>query len=123
MTEGRPIRGDGMDNLQDYVEERLTYGTDSDEFAAANWTLEQELADLQTLQQERGQAHARPDIEALIQEAQLRVDRMSMRPDRDDMQATSGSVVDIDKLPPEAEARSRVARRLGANDGPNNSAR
>jgi len=123
MTEGRPIRGDGMDNLQDYVEERLTSGTDSDEFAEANRTLQQELADLQTLQQERGQATARPDIDALIQEAQLRVDRMSMRPDQANLEATSGSVVDIDKLPPDAEARSNVARRLGGNDGSNNSAR
>lgn len=123
MTEGRPIRGDGMDNLQDYVEERLTYGTDSDEFAEANRTLQQELADLQTLQQERGQQNARPNIDALIQEAQLRVDRMSMQPDRGNLEATSGSVVDIDKLPPDAEARSNVARKLGGNDGPNNSAR
>lgn len=108
MTEGRRLHGDGVENLQDYVEERLTYGTDSDEFADANRTLEQELADLQALQQERGRSDARPNIDALMKEAQLRVDRMSTRPDANDLEATSGSQVDFDKLPPDAEARSRV---------------
>ncbi len=123
MAEGRRLHGDGMENLQDYVEERLTYGTDSDEFAEANRTLEQELADLQALQQERGQSSPRPDIEALIQEAQLRVDRMSTRPDADNLDATSGSQVDVEKLPPDAEARARITRTLGGHDGSNNSAR
>lgn len=123
MTEGRPIKGDGLDNLQDYVAERLEYGTDSNEFAAANRTLEQELADLQTLQQERGQAQARPDIEALINEAQLRVDHMSVRPDASQVESGTASTVDFDKLPPEAEARSAVTRNLGGHDATGNNIR
>jgi|GEM_PF-5665632 len=109
MAEGRPIHGDGIDNLQDYVEERLTYGTDSDEFAAANRTLEQAQADLATLQQEHGRSDARPDVDALINEAQLEVDRMQ----QPSQQVLGGAVQsDSDRLPPEAEARSAVTKRM-----------
>lgn len=116
MAEGRPLRGDGIENMQDYVEERLTYGTDSDEFAEANRTLEQQLADLQTLQQERGQSHARPNIDALIDEAQLSVDRMQQR-SAGQLEAGSGTQANPDVLPPEAEARQNVVGRMTDQQG------
>lgn len=116
MTEGRPLRGDGIENLQDYVEERLTYGTDSDEFADANRTLQQQLADLQTLQQERGQTHARPNIDALIDEAQLRVDRMQQR-SAGQIETGGGMMSDPDQLPPEGEARQNVVGRISGQQG------
>jgi len=117
MAEGRRIHGDGVDNLQDYIEERLEEGTSTERLAEGSRTLQQELADLQALQQERGQPHARTNIEALIQEAQLRVDRMSLRPDVSQLEATAGSMVDFDKLPPANEARSQVVRELGSESG------
>lgn len=116
MTEGRPLRGDGIENLQDYVEERLTYASDSNEFADANRTLEQELADLQTLQQERGQTQARPNIDALIDEAQLRVDRMQQR-SAGQLETGSGIQADPDQLPPEGEARQNVVGRITGQHG------
>lgn len=116
MTEGRPLRGDGIENLQDYVEERMTYASDSDEYAEANRTLEQELADLQTLNQERGQPQARPNIDALIDEAQLRVDRMRQR-SVGQLETGSGTQVDPDQLPPDAAARQSVVDRLSDQTG------
>jgi len=114
MTEGRPIRGEGMDNLGDYVNERLTHASDSDEFAAANRTLEQELADLEALRTERGRTDARTDIDALIKEAELRVQRMEFR-QGSQLEVGSGSQVDFDKLPPDAEARRSVTRQIDGN--------
>jgi len=117
MTERGPIRGDGVDNLQNYVENRLVEGTSAEALAEGNRSLQQEMADLQALQQERGQPNARPDIDALIQEAQLRVDRMSVRPDPSKLESGSGSAVDFDKLPPSDEARRRVVHDLGSETG------
>lgn len=114
MTEGRPMRGDGLDNLGDYVNERLTHASDSDEYAAANRTLEQELADLEALRSERGRADARTDIDALIKEAELRVERMEFRQGAQ-LEVGSNSQVDTDQLPPDAEARQNVTRRMDGN--------
>jgi hypothetical protein len=114
MSEGRRLHGEGMDNLEDYVNERLTYASDSDEYAEANRTLEQELADLQALNAERGQPQARPNIDALIDEAQLRVDRMQLRQGAE-RAVGSGSQVDFDQLPPQDEARQNVINRLDEN--------
>lgn len=115
MTEGRPLHGDGMENLQDYVQERLTYASDSDEYAEANQRLQQQLADLEALQQERGRPEARPDIDALINEAQLNVDRL--RGNAAGIETGSGSQVDFDKLPPDAAARDSLTDRLNNNTG------
>lgn len=114
MAEGRPLRGDGIENLQDYVEERMTYASDSDEYAAAERTLEQELADLQALNQERGKPDARPNIDALIDEAQLRVGRMD---GAGTFEASSGVQADPDLLPPESEARQNEVARLNNQNG------
>lgn len=114
MAEGRPLRGDGIENLQDYVEERMTYASDSDEFAEAERTLEQELADLQALNQERGKPDARPDIDALIDEAQLRVGRMG---GAGTFEASSNVQADPDQLPPESEARQNEVARLNNQNG------
>ena len=109
MTERRPIQGEGMENLENYVESTLTNASDSDELAADNRTLEQHLADLQALHLERSQPTARPDIDALIEQAQLQVDRMSTRPSAGALESDTSSGADYTKLPPDAEARSRVA--------------
>ncbi|HEX6289929.1 MAG TPA: hypothetical protein VFZ66_12105 [Herpetosiphonaceae bacterium] len=114
MTEGRRLRGDGDENLQDYVEERLTYASDTDDLAAANRTLEQELADLKALQQERGRADARTNIDALIKEAELRVQRMEFR-QGSELERGSGSQVDFDQLPPDAAARKSITNRMDEN--------
>jgi hypothetical protein len=116
MAEGRRLHGDGAENLQDYVEERATYGTDSDEFAEANERLQQELADLQSAGQEQAQPQAQPNTEALIDEAQLPADQMDLR-QGSDREAGAGSQVDFDKLPPDAEARSRVTKGLNNQTG------
>lgn len=109
MAKGRPIHGEGLENLQDYVAETATYASDTNELAEENRTLEQELADLQALHQERTLPSARPNVDALIQEAQLRVDRLNTRPSAETLESDSGSGADYTKMPPDAEARSRVA--------------
>ena len=114
MSEGRPLHGDGVENLQDYVNERLTYASDSDEYAEANRTLEQELADLKALHAERGRTDARTDIDALINESQLRVDRMQLRQGAQ-REVGSGSQVDFDQLPPQDEARANITNRIDEN--------
>jgi len=114
MTEGRPLHGDGMDNLQDYVNERLTYASDSDEYAEANRTLEQELADLEALRNQRGGTDAHPDMDRLITEAELRVERMRLRQGAQ-REVGSGTPVDFDQLPPEGEARQRITNRMNEN--------
>ena len=114
MSEGRPLRGEGLDNLGDYVNERMTYASDSDEYAEANRTLEQELTDLQALHDERGRSDSRPNIDALIDEAQLRVNRMQLRQGAE-RAVGDGSQVDFDQLPPQDEARQNVTNRIDEN--------
>jgi hypothetical protein len=114
MAEGRPLHGEGIENLQDYVEERLTYAGDTDEYAAADRTLEQELADLQALHQERGSSSARPNLDALIDEAQLRVDRLRGGAVQE---RASGGQADPDLLPPESEARQNEVARMNNQNG------
>lgn len=111
MAEGRRLHGDGVENLQDYVEERITYGTDSDEFAEANQQLEQQSADLNRGQQVGANQQRGPDVGALEDEAQLDTDRM--RPHGDaQLESSAGSTFNPEAMPPEAEARNRVS------DGP-----
>jgi hypothetical protein len=54
-AEGRRIRGEGLAHEQDYIEERMTYAGDTDEYAEAARRLEQEAADLERLNRQRGQ--------------------------------------------------------------------
>jgi hypothetical protein len=115
MTEGRPLHGEGAENIQDYVNERLNYASSNDDLAAANRTLEQELADLEALRGEQGRHDARTNIDALIKEAELRVERMQFRPGSEQLEVGSGSQVDFDQLPPDAEARQNVSNRLDDN--------
>jgi hypothetical protein len=111
MTEGRPIHGkDFEENMEDYIQERMTDASDSDEYAELDRTLEQELADLKALQAERSRPDARPNIDALIAEAQSRVDRV--RQGSGQFQATGGVKADPEQMPPEAEARSRTTDRI-----------
>jgi len=114
MTDGRPLRGEGVDNMQDYVNERLNYASSNDELAEANRTLEQEIADLDSLRAERSRADARENIEALIKEAELRVQRMEFR-QGSQLEVGSSTQVDPEQLPPDAEARQNVTRRMDGN--------
>jgi len=111
MTDGRPLRGEGADNLQDYVNERLNYASSNDELAAANRTLEQELADLDSLRAERGRADARENVDALIKEAELRVQGIEFR-QGSQIEVGSNTQVDPDQLPPDAEARQNITNRM-----------
>ncbi len=111
MTEGRPIHGkDFEENMEDYFKERIEYASDSDEYADLDHTLEQELADLKALQEERSRSDARHNIDALIEERQSRIDRLRQRGGQ--LEATSGSQVDLEQMPPEAEARAQAIDRL-----------
>lgn len=108
MAEGRPLHGkDFVDNMQDYVEERLTYGTDSDEYAELNRELRQDEADLETL--ERGGTRPQPNMDALADEAQLPT-RMDRARGATPIEEQGDGQVDYDHLAPEDEARARVAR-------------
>ncbi len=119
MTEGRPIHGkDFEENMEDYVKERLTHASDSDEYADATRTLEQEMADLEALQAERLHPDARPNIDALIEEGQARIDRL--RQGSGQYQATGGVQADPDQMPPETEARSRATDRVRDQTGMGN---
>jgi hypothetical protein len=115
MAEGRRLRGEGLENLEDYVQERATYASDSDELAEQNRTLEQELADLQQLHLERSQPNARTDVDALIDAAQTRVDRMRNQ-QGGTLETEAGTATDFEKLPPDAAARARVVGDAGASD-------
>jgi hypothetical protein len=55
QAQGRRIRGEGLEHEQDYIEERMTYAGNTDEFAEAAKRLEQEAADLERLNRQRGQ--------------------------------------------------------------------
>ncbi len=112
MTEGRPIHGkDVEENLEDYVKERMEYASDSDEYAKIDHELKQELADLEALQAERAGDDPRHNIEAVIEETEARIDRL--RKSMGQLEATSGSQVDLEQTPPEAEARAQVTDRIG----------
>jgi len=54
-AQGRRIRGEGLEHEQDYIEERMTYAGNTDEYAEAADRLAQEAADLERLNRERGQ--------------------------------------------------------------------
>ena len=119
MTEGRPLHGDDfVENMQDYFKERVTYGTDSDEYAEMNRVLEQELADLQALHEERSRPDARSNIEDLIREKQARIDQL--RASDEQPEARAGIQSNPQAMNPTDEAQSQVDRDLKQRMGQGN---
>ena len=55
QAQGRRIQGEGLAHEQDYVEERMTYAGNTDEYAEAARRLAQDAADLERLNRQRGQ--------------------------------------------------------------------
>jgi hypothetical protein len=51
QAEGRRIRGEGLAHEQDFIEERITYGGDTDEYAEAADKLEQISEDIARMPQ------------------------------------------------------------------------
>ena len=111
MAEGRPLHGKSVtENVQDYVEERLEYSSDSNEIADADRALKQELADLQNVGGSRGATMQQPDVDALNTEAQLPASGMELAHGASQIEATGDGQVNYDHLAPQDEARARVAR-------------
>jgi hypothetical protein len=55
QAQGRRIQGEGLAHEQDYIEERMTYAGNTDEYAEAAKRLEQDAADLERLNRQHGQ--------------------------------------------------------------------
>ncbi len=114
---GGPYREDkAVDNWGKYIEERLTTGTQADQLEDQTRALEQATADLEALRQERSGPQPRADIDALIEQAELRIERMKLRQGAE-RAATPGSQVDLDQTPPEAEARANVTAQIDRQTG------
>lgn len=117
MTEGRRLHGDdSIENLQDYVEERMTYASDSDEYADMNRLLERDEAELERDETalERGRSGTAPssgsmDVDALEAEANLDVGMDRARGSAP-IEAQGDGQVDYDRLAPQDEARARMTR-------------
>ncbi|HEY1014085.1 MAG TPA: hypothetical protein VGE07_15340 [Herpetosiphonaceae bacterium] len=52
--DGRRIRGEGLAHEQDYIEERLTYGSSTNEYADAAEQLKRDSEEIDRLTRERG---------------------------------------------------------------------
>lgn len=114
---GGPYReDDAVDNWGEYIEERLTTGTQADRLEEQSRTLEQEMAELEALRQERSGPQPRADIDALIEQAELRIERMKLRQGAE-RAVTPGSQVDLEQTPPEAEARAQVTSQIDRQTG------
>ena len=109
--ESRGMRGEGLEHEQDYIQERLVNASQTDEYAEAARTLEDERRELDALMARRGATDAEPNLEALINDAQLRVDRMQLRQGGEI--GAADSPVDLNQQPPEAEARARTSSQMG----------
>ncbi len=119
MTEGRPVEGETFgENMQDYIRERATYGTDTNELDDAVRRLEQERAELEKLQAERSGSDARPYIDNLIAESQGRIGRMQFGDE--EAEDPSGVQANPRLMTPEAEARRRATKRLDCQTGMGN---
>jgi hypothetical protein len=116
MTGGPYREQDATENWQEYIEDRLTTGTQADRLEEQTRTLDQEMADLEALQQERAGAGPRADIDALIEQAQLRIERMRLRQGAEQA-AMPATEIDVSQTPPEAEARANVTRQIGDQTG------
>ncbi|WP_029214506.1 hypothetical protein [Kallotenue papyrolyticum] len=118
---------DPVDNLQDYIADRFATSSDVDELTQANRRLEQSEADLQRqlaalerqindLEQERQGPNPRPDIDRLIEEARLNLERMHLRQGAE-RAIPPGAQVDLAATPPTDEARERLTDRLDDQSG------
>ena len=119
-TEGRQIGGEGLDHEQEYIRERIEQAGDTDEYAEASRQLQDELRDLnnlsagsrEALTSGQGQPQVEPGLEALDRQANLPTEGMELRQGAD-LDASRGSLVDPQQLPPDAEARARIRRGVG----------
>lgn len=109
--EGRPIRGDGIDHEQDYIQERLEQASDTDEYAEAAEVLEDHLQDLRSGSAQAGSA-GDASTEALQRQVVTPTDRDELRREAS-READTLSQIDLNQQPPEAEARTRTASSLG----------
>jgi hypothetical protein len=116
MSGGQYREDDAVDNWGEYIEERLTTGTQADRLEEQSRTLEQEMAELEALRQERSGPQPRADIDALIEQAELRIERMKLRQGAE-RAVTPGSQVDLEQTPPEAEARAQVTDQIDRQTG------
>jgi hypothetical protein len=109
--ESRRIPGRGIEHEQNYIEERMIDASNTDELAAQNEQLKDELRDLQGLTASRQSAEASED--ALTTAADRPLDDGEMASEA----ATAASVgpVDVEQLPPSAEARARIQKDAGGN--------
>ena len=116
--DGRRIRGDGLDHEQDYVRERIEQVGGTDDYAEAAETLEDELKDIDAAQRGAPQGSQEDDqsLAQLRQMANMPVERGELR-QGDALDVTTSSVVDVQQLPPEAEARSRTKSQLEGGTG------
>ncbi len=116
--DGRRIRGDGLDHEQDYVRERIEQVGGTDDYAEAAETLEDELEDIDAAQRGAPQGSQEDDqsLAQLRQMANMPVERGELR-QGDALDVTTNSVVDVQQLPPEAEARSRTKSQLEGGTG------
>jgi hypothetical protein len=117
-VEGRPLHGEGLEHERDYIEERIEDAGDVDEYTEAAQTLKQEQRDLQALAGQGGAAGgnagstATEDAGAGDQGGtSTDAERMRLRQGTQ-LEATSGSQIDLDQQPPEAEARAQHVDRL-----------
>lgn len=116
--EGRRIRGDGLEHEQDYVRERLEQAGDVDEYTEAAEALDQESKDLEALE-EGGEQPGRTGAGAsatLRQAASMPVEQNELRQGAA-MNISTGSGADPERLPPDAEARSRLRSGLDGGMG------
>ncbi len=118
IMDGRRIRGDGLDHEQDYVRERIEQVGGTDDYAEAAETLEDELEDIDAAQRGAPQGSQEDDqsLTQLRQMANMPVERGELR-QGDALDVTTNSVVDVQQLPPEAEARSRTKSQLEGGTG------
>ena len=116
--DGRRIRGDGLDHEQDYVRERIEQVGGTDDYAEAAETLEDELEDIDAARRgaPQGSQEEDPSLAQLRKMADMPVERGELR-QGDALDVTTSSVVDVQQLPPEAEARSRTKSQLEGGTG------
>lgn len=105
--EGRRLRGEGIENIQDYIEERMTEAGDVDEIAESNEQLEEELRDLRGLEQQ-------PSSDVLETTANSSVG--SAESPNEAATAASVGPVDPEQLPPVSAARSQVVNDAGGGE-------
>ena len=111
-ADGRQIGGEGLDHEQEYIRERIEQAGDTDEYAEASRQLQDEVRDLNNLTSGQGQPQVERGLEALDRQANLPTEGMELRQGAE-LDASRGSLVDPQQLPPDAEARARIRRGVG----------